>query len=147
LLVALAVLPALILSPLSAGPFLIHNHHGHDIHFHPLSHDYIEAWPGDPEDLHDEHDHQCQTIHEDVGECLLILVAGGLPGTFTRGRSPVSTVNTADGLWSAPHSSAIPIDPEAGQHLARLRPPAFAPDLHPAKSITGILQSSHALLL
>jgi hypothetical protein len=147
LLVALAVLPALILSPLSAEPFLIHNHHGHDLHFHPLSNDYIETWPGDPEDLHAEHDHQCQTIHEDVDECLLILIAVDLPGTFTRGRSPVSTVTAAGGLWSAPHSSAILIDQAVGRPSARTRPPAFGPDLRPYKSITSILQSNHALLL
>ncbi len=147
LLVALAVLPALILSPLSAEPFLIHNHHGHDLHFHPLSNDYFESRPGSPENLHDEHDHQCQTLHEDVDECLLILIAVDLAGTFTRGRSQVSTATAAVGLWSAPQSSAILIDQDLGRHSACIRPPAFGLDSRPYKSITSILQSSHALLL
>ncbi len=150
---ALCVLPALVLSPLTAQAILIHDHHGHDTHSHTLSIHELDNLQGDPEHQHDEHEHEHEHEHDgpavdpaDVeGSSLVILL--DLPEGLAHGRGASTSGTAVAGSPSAPSTNAVAIVTQQPDRSYAARPSSTAPPVRARGSLEGILLTSHALLL
>ena len=143
----LSVLPALVLSPLTAQALLIHDHHGHDTHGHTVTlcdlHDVRE----NSEHQHEKHDHEGQPVDPAEDDDKSILIVLDIPEALPGSRTFSAGATVATGIGAALRTLAInnclkedgrpPV--ESQQTLA---------NIPRARSlVTGILLTSHALLL
>ena len=140
-MVTLAIFPVLALSPLSVDAMLIH-YDGHDIHTHAVTSDDFDSWTETPEHRHSSHDHDCQAHgpHEH-GEDFLILIH--LPVAVLQGRNLVSAAEFAP-IVAAPTPAAMAVVQNALLSKDSL---FVAPFIGPARAVSGLLLSNHALLL
>ena len=147
LLATLVVLPALVLSPLTAQAILIHDHHGHDTHGHTVTLCDLDDLRENSEHQHEEHDHDGLPVDpaEDEGTPILIVLdlPEALPGTRTiSGGAAVATGIGAVLRTLAINSRAV----EDGRPLVESQQTsADIPRAHGL--VTGILLTNHALLL
>ena len=144
LAVTLAVAPVLAMSPLSVDAMLIH-YDGHDIHTHAVTSDDFGRWTEPPEHRHAAHDHDCQA-HDphDHGDEFFIVV--DLPVAVAKGRtSGIASLVLA----SATQTPCPAVAPMAVVQNVSLHGGTFdhAPDSRPARAVSRILQTNHALLL
>ncbi len=145
-LLILAVLPALVFSPLGAEAILIH-YDGHDIHAHAVVGRDIDNWVEGPEHEHAAHDHDCQLLdpHEHGGGDVLVVLE--LPDAVLRSRGLGSATAVVTSRAAAPLpfvGIAIPSVVDVPLHL---RSSSVASLLQPDGTVAGILLSNHALLL
>lgn len=144
--VTLSVLPALVLSPLSAQAILIHDHHGHDTHGHTVTLCELDDLLENSEHQHEKHDHGLPLDPaEDEGTSILIVLdlPEALPGARTSAAGAVVATGIGAALRTLTINSCVMEDGrppvESRQTLANI-PRALG-------LVTGILLTSHALLL
>jgi len=147
LMVTLVVLPALVLSPLTAQALLIHDHHGHDTHGHTVTLCDLDDVREDSEHQHDEHDHDGLQVDPPEDEGTPIVIVLDLPEMLPGARTSSAGMTVATGIGAALRTLATntcvvddgrpPV--ESQQTLANI-PRARG-------LVTGILLSNHALLL
>ncbi len=146
LAIMLGVAPALALSPLNIEAILIH-YDGSDVHAHAVTVGEIDSWVERPahESGPHEHDGQAGDPHaHDGGDLLLVL---DLPDTDLRLYTPqagaiVAAFSAAEQLPAV--ASATIVADDTPQHA---RSWLCAPALRPHRTVAGILQTNHALLL
>ncbi len=146
LLLMLAVLPALVFSPLGADAILIH-YDGHDIHAHTVVGRDLDSWVEAPEHEHAAHEHDCQSLdpHEHGGGDVLIVLE--LPDAVLRARglgSGAVLVASSAAMPLLNVGIAIPFAVDVPLHV---RSSSVSSTLQPDRTVTGILLSNHALLL
>ncbi len=143
-LVALAMLPALLLTQQA---FLIHDHHGHDIHYHPIALSGLDDWESDPEHQHDEHKHDGQPADVSAEGSSTVVIVLEFPDAALRGRTLLRTAVL--GAASTPPPLPVAILAEAPAHRCSPKEPSasFPPNLHADDTVRSILLSNHALLL
>lgn len=146
LAIMLGVAPALALSPLNIEAILIH-YDGSDVHAHAVTVGEIESWVETPQHEHGPHEHDglAGDPHaHDGGDLLLVL---DLPDTDLRLHAPqagaIATAVSAAGQATSVVSATIAAG--YGPQHARLWP--CVPALRCGRTVAGILQTSHALLL
>lgn len=146
LLLMLAVLPALVFSPLDAEAILIH-YDGHDIHAHTVVGGDLDSWVETPEHEHAAHEHDCQSLdpHEHGGGDVLIVLE--LPDAVLRARGLGNGGILVAGSAAVPSLSVGIAIPFAVDAPLQLRSSSVAFTLQPYRTVAGILLSNHALLL
>lgn len=145
-LLILAVLPALVFSPLGAEAILIH-YDGHDVHAHAVVGRNLDNWVETAEHEHAARDHDCQSLdpHEHGGGDVLVVLE--LPDAVLRARGLGSGTAVVANRAAAPLpfvGIAIPFVVDVPLHLRCL---SVASILQPDRTVAGILLSNHALLL
>ncbi len=146
LLLMLAVLPALVFSPLGAEAILIH-YDGHEVHAHTVVGRDIDNWVEAAEREHTAHQHDCLSFdpHEHGGGDVLIVLE--LPDAALRARGLGSGAALVASSAAVPPLSvgiAVPLAVDASLHV---RSSSVASTSQPSRSVVGILLSNHALLL
>ena len=144
LLVTLAMLPAMVLSPLSAEAILIHDHHGHDFHLLTVtlndSKDYLGSW-------HCEHEADRQAAELPKEDCNTIVIVFDLPDALMRVRGLLTGTVAVTGLASTPRAVAAIVGGDTGDPSLYTRPWTLAPNPRAGRIVASILLSNHALLL
>lgn len=154
LLLAIVLLPATAFGPQA---FLIHDHLGHDAHFHALTHCDLGMRYHEPEHKHGEHKHekdqhedhhhgnQQGSNHQKIDNIFAIVI--GLPeahivlrGTATGSILIVS--NTRSALTKVNAFAAIDENPTRHSNIS-----SFARNLRAGNTIADILLTNHALLI
>ena len=143
----LSVLPALVLSPLTAQALLIHDHHGHDTHGHTVALCDLDDLQENSEHQHEEHDHDGLPVDPSEGEGTPILIMLELPEALRGARTCSASAAVAAGIGAALRTLAlnswvvdvVRLPVESQQTLADI------PCAHGL--VTSILLTSHALLL
>ncbi len=148
LLVTLAMLPAIVLSPLTAHAILIHDHHGHDTHGHTVTLCNLDDFRENSEHQHENHEHDGLPEEESSAhDSSTVVITLELPDALlrVRGLSAGNVVGTRLALLPLP--VAIAPDPAASTPCPNARPWSAAPDLRAGSMVAGILLANHALLL
>ena len=143
----LTVLPALVLSPLTAQAILIHDHHGHETHAHALSVYELDELEGNPEHRHDEHEHDSPAVDCSDGEDSSLVIVLDLPEGLARTRTAANNSTAATGAPIASPPTAVAIVTQQSDHAYAPKPSGLAPPLRAHSAREGILLTSHALLL
>ncbi len=143
----LAVMPALVVGPLTLEAILIHGHDGHDVHSHSLTLCELDAWRSNPEHQHKEHEHDGQPVDPPADDGCMIVIALDLPKALLGvGRMSTSTV-VVSGFRPSPSPVAVNAGAAADGPPLYARASFFAPKLRAGSTVVGILLSNHALLL
>jgi len=145
----LTVLPALVLSPLTAQAILIHDHHGHETHAHAISVHELDEVDGNPEHRHEEHEHDGSAVdYSDSDEPPLVILLD-LPEGLAGSRAASSGGTSIGSIPVARMAStnAVAIVAQQCERSYGARPSGTAPPLRARGSLEGILLTSHALLL
>ena len=143
----LTVLPALVLSPLTAQAILIHDHHGHETHAHAISMHELDELEGNPEHRHEEHEHDAPAVDSAESEGASLVIVLDLPEGLARTRVAANNSTTATGAPIAPAPNAVAIVTKQSDHAYAPKPSRLAPPLRARGSLEGILLTIHALLL
>ncbi len=143
----LIVLPALVLSPLTAQAILIHDHHGHDTHGHTVTLCDLEDVRENSEHKHEEHEHDRLPANPAEEEDTVIVIMLDSPEALPGARTSSGGAAVATGIGAAVRTLSI-----SSCVTADVRPPlesqttvACIPRAHGL--VTGLLLTSHALLL
>ena len=147
LMATLVVLPALVMSPLTAQALLIHDHHGHDTHGHTVTLCDLDDLRENSEHQHEKHDHDGLPVDPTEDEGTSILIVLNLPEALPGTRTSSAGTAVATGIGTPLRTLAInTCMVEDGQPpLENPRTLAQIPRAHGL--VTGILLTSHALLL
>ena len=144
---ALSVLPALVLSPLSAQAILIHDHHGHETHAHAISVYELDELEGNPEHQHEEHEHDSPAVDCSEGEDSSLVIVLDLPEGLARTRAAANNSTTATGAPIASPPTPVAIVTKQSDHAYAPKLSGLAPPLRAHSALEGILLTSRALLL
>ncbi len=142
--VAMSVLPAVMLSPLTAPALVIHDHHGHDTHGHAVTLCDLDHHSENPDHRHEKHDHDGLPV-EDEGSSILIVL--DIPEALPGARAYASGTVVASGIGVAlrtlvTNRCMVDVDPFPVGSRRTLGDILRADGL-----VTGILLTNHALLL
>ena len=147
LLATLVILPALVMSPLTAQAILIHDHHGHDTHGHTVTLYDLDDLRENLEHQHEKHEHDGLPVDPPEDEGTPILIVRSLSEALRGARTTSAGTAVAAGIGTALRTLAVNscvVDdgrpPGESQQTSANIP--RAPSL-----IRGILLTSHALLL
>ena len=143
----LTVLPALVLSPLTAQAILIHDHHGHETHTHAISLHELDELEGNSEHQHEEHEHDAPAGDPAEGEGASLVIVLDFPEGLVRTRTAADNSTTASGAPIASPPTAVAIVTQQSDHTYATKPSGLAPPLRAHSALEGILLTSHALLL
>ena len=143
----LSVLPALVLSPLTAQAILIHDHHGHDTHSHALSVHELNEVQRNTEHQHEEHEHDGPAVDSADGEGSSLVILLNLPEGLARGRDSSGSGAAVAGSPSAPPTNVVAIATQQSDRSYAARPSSLAPRVCARGLLEGILLTSNALLL
>ncbi len=143
----LMVLPALVLSPLTARAILIHVHHGHDTHTHALSVHELDALQHDPEHRHEHHEHDGPGFDRPDGDESSVVIVVNPPVGTLRSRVASGGAGALAGTHAALASSLAAFVTPQSDRPCGARPPGKAPPVRVGGSLAGILLTSQALLL
>ena len=143
-LVALAMLPALLLTQQA---FLIHDHHGHDIHCHPIALSELDDWESGPEHRHDDHEQDGRPADPPAEGSSTVVIVIEFPNADLGLRTLSRTM--AVGAASAPRLLPIAVlaDAPAHRHSPNEPSSSLPPSLRADDTVKSILLTSHALLL
>jgi hypothetical protein len=143
-LAGLAMLSALVLGQ---EALLIHDHHGHDVHCHPIALDEFDVWSTAQEEGHHEHEHDGQPPDRQSEDGGTVVIVYGLPD-FALG---LRVLSGASPVWARLSPAPVPVailSDAAGRNTnPRPRSLCFAPLPWAGDAIVGLLLSNHALLL
>ena len=141
------VLPALVLSPLTAQAILIHDHHGHETHAHAISVHELDELEGNSEHRHEEHEHDAPAVDSAESEGASLVIVLDLPEGLARTRVAADNSTTSTGAPIAPSPNAVAIVNKQSDHAYAPNPSGLAPPLRAHSALAGILLTSRALLL
>ena len=144
----LVVLPALVLSPLTAQAILIHDHHGHETHSHTLTFHDLDDWWENPEHQHKEHEHGGQPADPPEDDDDPIVIVFGLPDALMRVRGLSAGTVAVAGPASTPRAITATVDGDTCKNPSLYECLGTrAPNLRAGRIVASILLSNHALLL
>lgn len=143
----LSVLPALVLSSLSAQAVLIHDHHGHDTHSHTLGVHELDEVQRNPEHQHEEHEHDGPTVDSAGSDGSSLVILMDLPEGLARGRFSSSSATAGAGNSTARPTNVVEFVTHHSNGAYAARACRLAPPLRAHSLLEGILLTSHALLL
>ena len=147
LMVTLIVLPALVLSPLTAQALLIHDHHGHDTHGHTVTLCDLDDFRESSEHQHQKHDHDGLPVDPAEDEDASILIVLDIPEALPGARTFSADAAVAAGIGAALRTLTINscmVD-DGRPPVESQQTSANIPRAHGL--ITSILLTNHALLL
>ncbi len=141
---ALGVIPALVLSPLAAKAFLIHDHHGHDTHSHAISVHELDDVQHNTEHQHEEHEHSGSAPGYADGESSTLVILLGIPDGLVRGRISSGVIAEVAG---SPSTNTVAFDTPPPDRSFTAPSLSLAQSLRACGRLKSILLTSNALLL
>lgn len=143
----LGFLATMVLGPLAAEAYLIHDHHGHDSHWHATTLNDLDAWHGSPEHQHEDHEHDGQSADPPAEDNSTVVITQHLLYRTVRARGLSGTTLAPSKLARTPLFIANPGNNLASEFSPHERTFPFLPGSFPDRRIVRILLSNHALLL
>ncbi|UCE58262.1 MAG: hypothetical protein JSU63_12555 [Phycisphaerales bacterium] len=143
----LVVLPALVLSPLTAQALVIHNHHGHDTHGHTVALCDLDDLQENSEHQHEKHEHDGVPVEPTEDEDTAIQLVLDLPEGLARSRVLSSSYTAVAGGAFAPRTNVVASVTQQSDHSYSTFRSSLAPPLRARGLLESILLTNRALLL
>ncbi|MFQ5590144.1 MAG: hypothetical protein ACE5HE_03180 [Phycisphaerae bacterium] len=138
------MLPALLST---RQAFLIHDHHGHDVHCHPVTLAELDDWERTPQHRHHEHEHAGQRVDPPSSDDGPIVIVLDLPDFVSRVRALSGAAATCAKLASMTVAVGMLSNAATRRFDLPGRSSTFAQPARAGDAIRALLLSNHALLL